>query len=166
MTRAKAVLAGAVAAVLIAPVLWWSWPSRQAPDVAFNLIDGRQLQTRQLRGKPLLISFWATSCPSCLQEIPDLVALQQEYGRHGLTIIGVAMPYDPPNLVVDFARQRQLPYAIALDLDAQLVHAFGNIQVTPTNILVGPQGRILEQRVGKLDLQRTRRRIAQLLEES
>ena len=154
-----------LAALLVAPLLWWAWPARTAPDVGFTLIDGRHLQTKQLRGKPLLISFWATTCPTCLKEIPDLIALHREYAARGLTVIGVAMPYDPPDRVVNFARSHHLPYAISLDMDAQLVHAFGDVRLTPTNILVGPRGHILEQQVGRLDPAHARRRIEQLLGE-
>jgi peroxiredoxin len=151
---------------LLASGLLYGWPDGKAPAEPFVLIDGRRLEAADLRGGPVLLNFWATSCPTCLQEIPELVSLHREYAARGLTVIGVAMPYDPPPLVVDFARSRQLPYAVALDLEARLVRAYGDVRVTPTHILIGPDGRILQRHIGRLDLAATRRHIEQLLAES
>lgn len=137
-----------------------------APDEPFVLIDGRTLAVEQLRGGPVLLNFWATSCPTCIEEIPDLVALHRQYAGRGLTIIGVAMPYDPPPAVVNFSRQRKLPYAIALDLDGRQTSAYGNVRLTPTHILIDRAGDIVERRTGRLDLAAARRAIEQLLKES
>lgn len=145
---------------------WWAWPAQRVPDTTFVLIDGRQLDSRALRGGPLLINFWATSCPTCLQEIPELVALHHDYAARGLTVIGVAMPYDPPDRVVNFARGHHLPYPVALDLQGRVAHAFGDVRLTPTSILVGPRGRILERHTGRLDPASTRARLNRLLGES
>jgi hypothetical protein len=98
--------------------------------------------------------------------MPGLVALHDEYSDRGLAIIGVAMPYDPPNRVVELVTARSLPYAIALDLDTSLVRSFGDIRATPTHILIAPDGRIIERHSGPLRLARTREAIDQLLEES
>jgi peroxiredoxin len=137
-----------------------------APDEPFVLIDGRKLSSEELRGTPLLINFWATSCPTCIEEIPDLVALHRQYAGRGLTIIGVAMPYDPPPAVVSFSRQRELPYAVALDLEGRLARAYGDVRLTPTHILIDRDGNIVERSTGRLDLAAAREKIEQLLKES
>jgi thiol-disulfide isomerase/thioredoxin len=155
-----------LAATGLALLGWRLWPDPQAPQTDFVLIDGRTLSSEQLRGSPVLINFWATSCPSCIAEMPDLARLQREFGARGLTIIGVAMPYDPPDQVVAFARGRQLPFAIALDLDARLTRDFGQVRLTPTNILIDKDWRIRTRSSGRLDLDRTRQQVEQLLEES
>jgi len=156
----------AIAAAGLVWLGWHYWPDSQAPEVRFVLIDGRTLDSGQLHGGPVLVNFWATSCPSCIEEMPDLARLHREYGARGLTIIGVAMPYDPPDQVVAFARNRQLPFAIALDLDARLTRDFDQVQLTPTNILIDGDWRIRSRSTGRLDLNRTRRQIEQLLKES
>lgn len=143
--------------------LWLTACSSQAPDEPFVLIDGRRLGAEDLRNGPVLLNFWATSCSTCMLEIPDLVALHTDYADQGLTVIGVAMPYDPPHLVVDFARSRKLPYAIALDIEGKQARAYGDVRLTPTNILIRPDGYIVDRHTGRLDLARARQQIEQLI---
>lgn len=125
-------------------------------SVSFTLTTGQRLSMQQLRGKPLIVSFWATSCASCLKEIPALIQLHQQYVQRGLTIIAVAMPYDRPDHVIGFIQTKRLPYPVALDVDARLVRAFGDVRLTPTNFLIGPDGRIIRQQVGILDISATK----------
>jgi peroxiredoxin len=141
-------------------------PAQPAPAVTFKLIDGRQLATEQLRGRAILVNFWSTSCPSCIAEMPDLVSLHRDFSSRGLTIVGVAMPYDPPNRVLEVVAAHDLPYPIALDLDTHVVRAFGNVRATPTHFLIGPDGLIQDHHVGPLRLEHTRQQVARLLEES
>lgn len=69
-----------------------------------------------LHGKPLIITFWATSCPSCVKEIPHLIALYEQYHPQGIEIIAIAMTYDPPNRVVSMTQEKKLPYHVVLDI--------------------------------------------------
>jgi thiol-disulfide isomerase/thioredoxin len=139
--------------------------SGQAPDEPFVLIDGRKLTSQTLRGGPVLVNFWATSCPTCIEEIPELVRLHRDYATRGLTVIGVAMPHDPPPAVINFSRERQIPYAIALDVEGRQASAFGKVRLTPTNILIDREGMIVARLQGRLDIDRTRQHIEQLLRE-
>lgn len=133
-------------------------PSPNYPDisdVSFTLIDGRRISVKQLQGRPVLVTFWATTCASCIKEIPDLISLYDTYAARGLEIIAVAMPYDRPDHVLEMAEVRKLPYAVALDVDAKVVRAFGNIRITPNNFLIGRNGKIIKHRVGILDMSAT-----------
>ncbi|QWF72033.1 TlpA family protein disulfide reductase [Methylomonas paludis] len=121
---------------------------KSAPALSFKTINGQSLSLNQFKGKPVLITFWASDCQSCLAEIPDLVTLHQQ----GLTIIAVAMPYDPPNRVLAIATEKQLPYPIALDPNAEINTGFGGIPYTPTSFLINPQGQIIHHHTGKLEL--------------
>lgn len=123
-----------------------------APDTAMMSLKGEKISLKDLRGQAVLITFWATDCPSCLQEIPDLIALHQQFSPSGLKIIAISMPYDPPNRVQTLAINQNLPYTIALDIDGALVKAFGDIQLTPTSFLINPQGELVLQTQGKLNL--------------
>ena len=136
---------------------------KQAPELTFTSIKGEAIPLSGLRGRPVLVTFWATTCPGCMQEMPHLIELYQELHPQGLEIIGVAMAYDPPNQVLRVAEQRQVPYPIALDLQEQAAQAFGDVRLTPTSFLIGPDGRIVQQKIGELDMQRVRREILAML---
>lgn len=145
---------------LLAASLWF-WQSRtdgQAPNVVFKTITGQDLALQQLRGKPVLVTFWATDCRSCIEEIPQLLEMHTQ----GLTIVAVAMYYDPPNHVLEFSKARQLPYAVALDMDGAHAQAFGNVQATPASFLIDPDGNIVWHRLGKFDPTDLQNRIRQL----
>lgn len=130
---------------------WWSTGRPAAPDVAFRTIDGQDLRLADLRGRPVLVNFWATTCAVCVREMPHLVELEKRMAAHSLVVVAVAMPYDPPSRVVEFARRMALPFPVALDVDATVVRAFGNVAGTPTNILIDTQGRVAARRVGAWD---------------
>ena len=137
-----------------------------APEVTFRIIDGRQIALKNLRGRPILITFWATTCPTCLKEIPHLISLYKELSGNGLEIVGVAMAYDPPNQVLDLATQWRVPYAIALDIDGSVAHAFGDVTLTPTSLLIAPDCRIIAHTVGELDMEKLHTQISDLLMQS
>jgi peroxiredoxin len=96
----------------------WITPSgaQQAPDITLQLIDGKKLKLSSLKGKPVLITFWATSCPGCIKEMPHLIELYDELHNKGLEIIGIAMPYDRPDYVMEMVKRKKVTYRIAFDL--------------------------------------------------
>jgi peroxiredoxin len=158
-------IAGLALVVVLAFAAVWFMPAglREAPPLVGQTLDGRTLTLEQLRGKPVLVTFWATTCPSCVEEIPHLTELYRELNPKGLEIIGVAMAYDPPEQVRAMARQRQIPYPIVLDSEERIAHEFDNVQLTPTSVLVSPEGRIVQYRLGLLDMPELRNMIAGML---
>ena len=132
---------------------------RTSPDITLLTIDGADLPLAALRGRPLLVTFWATTCTSCVRELPHLAELYEELAPRGLEIIGIAMHHDPPNQVLAMRKSRNIPYPVALDLQATAARAFGNVRVTPTSFLIAPDGRIMYRRSGALDMVRLRRDI-------
>ncbi|MGZ5055891.1 MAG: peroxiredoxin family protein, partial [Methylobacter sp.] len=122
-----------------------------APDVTFTTITGQKIAMKDLRGKPVIVTFWATDCPSCIQEIPDLINIYNQYHAAGLEMIAVTMYYDPPNHVVDMTKAKQLPYPVALDLDSGHAEAFGGIMFTPSTFLIAPDGTIVKKEIGLFD---------------
>jgi peroxiredoxin len=140
----------------------WGLPgekTRWAPDVELTLFDGTRVGLAQMRGRPLLVTFWATTCSPCVEELPDLIALYQELRARGMQMVAIAMPYDPPNYVQQFRDQHRIPYPIALDLEGHAVRAFG-VSVIPVAYLIGPNGRIEYTQTGKLDTGRVRQIVA------
>ncbi|AEF99905.1 TlpA family protein disulfide reductase [Methylomonas methanica] len=146
-----------------AGIWFWQNPTvRQAPQLSFKTIKGERIDLADLKGKLVLVTFWATDCPGCIEEIPHLVELHRQYSNAGLTIIAVAMYYDPPNRVMAMAKAKQLPYAVALDPSGSLAQGFGNVQLTPTTFLIDRTGRIVLQNTGAFELQDIRQRLNQL----
>jgi len=129
-----------------------SSPPALAPNISMTDLNGQKINLLQFKGQPILVTFWATDCPTCIQEIPDLIELYQRYHVKGLEIIAVAMYYDPPSHVVEMTTAKKLPYRVALDLRANIAKAFGRVQLTPTTFLVSPDGFIIYQITGLFDL--------------
>jgi thiol-disulfide isomerase/thioredoxin len=89
--------------------------------------------------KPVLVSFWATTCAVCIREMPQLIQFQKDHELYGLKVVAVAMPYDKPLSVLEFAKSRQFALHYAIDLDGKINRAFGGIQETPTALIVYKQ---------------------------
>lgn len=143
--------------------VWFNQPAAPAPDVTFTTVTGKQIALKSLQGKPVLVTFWATDCPGCIEEIPHLVELYNTYHTKGLEMIAVAMPHDVPSHVMAMREAKQLPYDIALDLQAAHSKAFGDVRLTPTTFLIGPDGLIQLQKIGAFELEDMRNRIENFL---
>ena len=161
----ETIVAGIALAVILISAVVWFMPAglRQAPPLIGQTLDGRTLTLEQLRGKPVLVTFWATTCPSCIEEMPHLVELYRELNPKGLEIIGVAMAYDPPEQVRTLAKQAQIPYPIVLDTQERIAREFDNVRLTPTSVLISPEGRIVHYRLGLLDMPKLRDTIQKML---
>ncbi|MCA0177821.1 MAG: TlpA family protein disulfide reductase [Proteobacteria bacterium] len=133
------------------------------PDVGYTLLDGRQTTLHAQRGKVLLVNFWATSCTTCVAEMPHLIANHQALKGKPFDTLAVAMSYDPPDYVAEFAKTRALPFGVAIDNTGKVAEAFGGVKLTPTTFLLDPQGRIVKRYVGQPDFDALRREIDQLL---
>ncbi|MEW6132605.1 MAG: TlpA disulfide reductase family protein [Pseudomonadota bacterium] len=151
MTKTK-LIAGVLLAFFIGGALIYALVSRpQAPASSFTTLTGEKIALADLRGKVVLVNFWATSCPGCIKEMPGMVETYKAYKDRGFEIIAVAMPYDPPNYVTKFVNDRQLPFPVALDVKGEAVAAFGNVSLTPTSFIIGRDGAVLEKKIGELD---------------
>ena len=121
----------------------------KAPDVTFISIAGDKISTQGLRGKVVMVNFWATSCTSCVREMPAMVDTYNKFKGQGLEFVAVAMQYDPPNYVVNFTETRKLPFIVALDSGGDLAKSFGDVTLTPTTFVIGKDGSILKRYVGE-----------------
>jgi peroxiredoxin len=146
----KSKLIVGLAAVAIIAAAAFLQPSA-APLVKFATLSGEALATSDLRGKVLVVNFWATSCVVCVKEMPRLVEAYNKFAPRGYEMIAVAMSYDHPNQVAEFAQRRALPFKVALDSSGEIARAFGNVRATPTTFLVDKRGRILKQYLGEPD---------------
>jgi peroxiredoxin len=119
-----------------------------APDVTFTSLSGQPIKLADLRGKVVLVKFWATSCVSCVAQMPDNIANYNEYHPKGFDIIAVTMQYDPANYVINFAETRKLPFTVALDTQGKLAKAFGDVKLTPMAFLIDKNGNIIKRYLG------------------
>ncbi len=167
MGRALRRLVLGTAIVAVAAAAAWSLnrylAPKPAPDARFVTIEGQTIRLADWRGKVVLIEFWATSCVICLAEMPSLAALHRSLAPKGFEMVAVAMPYDRPDYVLDYARRHRPPFAIALDPVGAHVGAFGPVPGTPTRLLVDRDGRVIARQVGRADLPRLRELIERAL---
>lgn len=154
-----------VAAVALAAAagMYASNASQPAPDSTFVLLDGSRQASAQLKGKVTLVNFWATSCVTCVAEMPKLVATYNKYKERGFDTLAVAMSYDPPSYVVNYAETRKLPFSVAIDNTGAVAKAWGDVQLTPTTYIVDRRGNIVKRYVGEPDFAELHRLIEQLL---
>ncbi len=145
----QAALAGNLGATLAACA-----PKNDFAGIKLTRLDGQSLPLSELLGRPLLVTFWATTCPGCVEEIPLLSQLHQRFTGKGLTVLGVAMDYDPPAQVRALTEKRAIPYTIALDSGGAAARAFGNVRLTPTSFLLDAKGQIAYQKIGIIDATR------------
>lgn len=125
--------------------------SQAAPQSTFVLLDGSRQTTADFKGKVMLVNFWATSCVTCVAEMPELIETHKKYAQQGFDTVAVAMSYDPPSYVVNFAETRQLPFKVAIDNTGAVAKAWGDVKLTPTTYLVNKQGQVVKQYVGQPD---------------
>lgn len=160
------VLGSIVAACVVGVAAFLNTSKHDAPASTFVLLDGSQLQTKDLRGRVTLVNFWATSCTTCVAEMPHMVETYEKYKGKGYNMVAVAMAYDPPSYVVNFAQTRKLPFDVAIDNTGAVAKSWGEVTLTPTSYLVDKRGEIVKRYVGQPDFAELHRLIEKLLQET
>lgn len=164
----KRILYGAAAAAVLAigAGAYLGTSASAAPDSTFVLLDGSKQTTADLKGKVTLVNFWATSCVTCVGEMPKVIATYDKYKSQGFDTLAVAMSYDPPSYVVNYAETRKLPFKVAIDNTGAVAKAWGEVQLTPTTYIVNKRGDIVKRYVGEPDFAELHRLIEKLLAET
>jgi peroxiredoxin len=155
-----------IAALLAAALALSGCGQERAPASSFVLLDGSTVRTEQFQGKVTLVNFWATSCTSCVAEMPELIATYDKFKARGYETLAVAMSYDPPAYVVNFAESRKLPFKVAIDNTGANAKAWGEVKLTPTTYLLNKRGEIVKRYVGTPDFAELHRLIEKLLAEA
>jgi peroxiredoxin len=137
-----------------------------APDVAYTLLDGSTSTLAAQRGKVMLVNFWATSCTTCVKEMPQIIATHQKFKGQAFDTLAVAMSYDPPAYVDSFAKSRQLPFGVAIDNTGEIAGRFGDVRLTPTTFLIDKRGGIVKKFVGEPDFPALHQLIGELIAEA
>lgn len=123
-----------------------SVPWAQASGFKVTDTTGKSHTLAGYKGKWVLVNYWATWCPPCLEEIPDLIALH-ENKKNNLVVIGVALDYRSAKQVTDFAEGLMVNYPIVLG-NPQVTNQIGPVQGLPTTYLFNPEGKMVAQQVG------------------
>ena len=114
-----------------------------APQLTLKDLDGRTVRLSDYRGKVVLINFWATWCPPCRAEMPDLVRLQREHRNEGLQIIGITYPPERKARVKRFARSVKVNYPIVLGT-RELKARFSSDETLPITVVIDRDGKVSE----------------------
>jgi len=129
------------------------------PDVTFEKLDGANLPLASLKGKVVLVNFWATYCAPCQEEIPWMIGFQQKYASQGFTILGVAMDDDGKKVVDPFVESKRfnvngqqvaMSYPIIIG-NYDLAAKFGGLIGLPTTIVISRDGKVVKRIIGEVD---------------
>ena len=137
-----------------------------APQVTFVSLQGEKITTASLRGRVVLVNFWATDCVTCVKEMPEITATYNKYRASGFETIAVAMRHDPPNYVLNFVEKNKLPFTVALDPMGELAKAFGEVKLTPTTFVIDRQGKVVTRILGEPDFTKLHALLEEKLAES
>ncbi|HTV60814.1 MAG TPA: TlpA disulfide reductase family protein [Verrucomicrobiae bacterium] len=143
------------------------------PDVSFPGLDGRSVSLESLKGKVVVVNFWATWCDPCRIEIPWMIGFQQKYANQGFTMLGVAMDDEGKSVVAPFVattefdvggKETTMNYPIVLGND-DLADKFGGLIGLPTTIVIGRDGKIAERFIGLASQDELNKKIQELLQQ-
>jgi len=121
-----------------------------APDFDLTTPDGEVVRLKDLRGKVVLLNFWATWCPPCKAEMPDLDALHREYGaEHDFLVLGVN---DRENAVdvAAFARRERVGFPLVIDRDGHVIETLFNVRYLPTSMIIDREGNVRDTWSGQI----------------
>ena len=123
----------------------------QVPDVTFTTIEGKKIAMSSLKGKVVLVNFWATDCPGCIKEMPELINTYKQYKNKGFELIAVTMPYDPPAQVLNYTKMKSLPFPVMHDGFGEMQEKFGKVTLVPTTFIYDQKGNLLRHNIGELN---------------
>jgi thiol-disulfide isomerase/thioredoxin len=159
--QASAATPAALAGDVNQPVIRFVKDPQMAPPLQAQDLLGKPVSKENWGGKVIIVNFWATWCPPCREEIPELLQLQKEY-KDRLEIVGISEDDDPPASVLKFARQKGMTYAVVMSTPG-LIASYGGVPALPTSFLIDTQGRVVQKHSGLYPIERYRLEIGSLL---
>lgn len=158
----------AIILALVSIIVIWLWLSpsgaQSGPEITLTTLSGKKIVLGKNNKHPVLITFWATSCRTCIAEVPHLKKLYEKLKPKGFQLIGVAMLYDRPDLVIDMVKRLGINYPIVYDFQGKIFKAFKlKRKLTPTSILIAPNNRIVMLKIGPMDIHRVEKTIEKML---
>lgn len=148
-------LFGAIVVVLLGTLLYltvFSDGLGKAPNITVNTSNNTSLNLTKPM-KPVLVNFWATTCPGCITEMPHLAEMKNKFGDK-FEIVAVSMDYDPADQVQRFLAKNPFPFSFVMDTDGEIAKAFGGVLLTPTSFLIAPNGNIVYRIIGEVEFEK------------
>ncbi len=135
---------------------------KKASDFDLKTSDGTPVQLSKLKGKVVLLNFWATWCGPCRREIPDFLEVYNEYREKGFEIVGVSLDEEGWSVINPFVKQYKITYPIVVG-DGKLVRAYGGFEFIPTTFLIDKKGTIVHTFTGAVKKAELERRLKDIL---
>ncbi|MBI5464638.1 MAG: TlpA family protein disulfide reductase [Ignavibacteriales bacterium] len=123
---------------------------RKAPLFSLKTADGKVVELAKLKGKVVVVNFWATWCGPCRAEIPAFLEVYQQYKEKGLEIVGISVDDDGWGAVKPFVAKYKITYPIVVD-NNKVARSFGDLSAIPTTFVIDKQGMIVERHVGSMN---------------
>ena len=118
-----------------------------APEFSLPDLQGNKIELSSMKGKVLILDFWATWCPPCKEEVPHLVALQSKYRDQGLQIVGLSLDQAGASVVKPFADEHDVNYTMLVADDAT-AKSYGGVSMIPTTFVVNRSGVVVKRFLG------------------
>ena len=146
LSRTSLLASAATAQGTNQPVIRFVKNPEMAPALQATDLLGKPVNMDHWVGKVVLVNFWATWCPPCREEIPELLELKKEF-KDRLEIVGISEDDDPPASVLKFAERREVTYPIVMATQ-EMIDAYGGVPALPTSFLIDTQGRVVQKHSG------------------
>jgi cytochrome c biogenesis protein CcmG/thiol:disulfide interchange protein DsbE len=140
----------AVVGVLAAMPPRFASAGEAAPEFTLHTVDGKSYRMSELKGRPVIVDFWATWCAPCKSSMPHLSAIQSRYRNRGLVVIGLSTDDDDARAVRRFADRLGVTFSLAVE-DDRVLDAFGPIRGLPTTVYISRHGEIVRRVTGYID---------------
>ncbi|HDJ28540.1 MAG TPA: TlpA family protein disulfide reductase [Proteobacteria bacterium] len=122
--------------------------AKLAPDFSLTSLDGKEITRDSLKGKVVILDFWATWCPPCRAAIPHLVEMHKKYRDQGLVVVGISLDRGGKEEVSDFAERNHIDYDLVMGVNNAILKDFGEVSSIPTIIILNQQAEIIFKAVG------------------
>ncbi|MDA0730048.1 MAG: TlpA disulfide reductase family protein [Proteobacteria bacterium] len=152
--------------ILISVFFLLSVQKEKVAEIQMTTIEGNNISTNNLLGKVYLINFWATDCPGCIKEMPDLIKTYNKYKDNNFEILAISMHYDPPSRVMSYAQKNSLPFPVIMDIKKDIIKHFKKVKLTPTSILVNHEGKIVNTIIGEIEFKEFNQTVEALLKKA
>ncbi len=140
-----------------------AFAQKKAPDFTSKTQDGKDFQLSKMKGKVVLVNFWATWCGPCRAEIPGFLEVYERYKEKGLEIVGISLDENGWEVVTPFIKRFKITYPIVLDARGAVARTYGRIDAIPTSFLVDKKGNIVDHHIGYLSKEDFEKKIKSLL---